>query len=70
MALNADVLGAAMYAAAQPFSNIPAPASPAEMEAKRLDYFKALAAAIITHIQTSGTVTTACGAGAGSGVIV
>ncbi len=69
MALNPDILGAAMYAAAVPFSNIPPPPNPADLEALKLAYFKALAAAIITHIQTSGTlnVTTVCGAGPGTG---
>jgi hypothetical protein len=61
MALNADVLGALMKA------NIDALTD--EQKADRVATFKALASAIIAHIQSAGVVAvvTTCGAGAGTG---
>lgn len=69
MPLVGDNLGLIMYTAATAFNDVPAPTTPEQLEEMRLNFFKAQANAIINYLKTNGLVTTACGAGAGTGTI-
>lgn len=52
MALNKDVLGAALQAMAEDYNNI----APEDLESAKTNYWKGVAEQIIEHIKTAGEV--------------
>ena len=67
MALNKDILGQALYEASNTFNDTDI--DPADLEAKRLEWWTVLADTVINHFHTNGViyVTTAGTASAQSG---
>lgn len=61
MALNKDILGQALYDATTSYNNTVF--TPAELEAKRLAQWKAIAETIIDHFKNSAQINATVGVG-------
>lgn len=69
MALNKDVLGAALKAKADSYNNV-APENPADLETIRTEFWKGVAEEIINHIKTAGVVNTTGSSSAQTGTMI